>query len=107
MDRNAVQPLSFRSVKGRFRLIEVQYVSYTDGSGFFAVSRANSPQPMPFSPSLRCFVARHSDEDLIPAQVIENWMNRLRVSIQESGTFWAVEDLENRPIQESLNFKSF
>jgi hypothetical protein len=104
MDRNVGQPLSFRSVKGRFRLIEVQYVSYADGTGFFAVSRADSPQPMPFGPSLRCFVAKHSDEDLIPAQVIENWMNRLGVSTQESGTFWAVEDLENRPIQGSLHF---
>ena len=104
MDRNVSQPLSFRSVKGRFRLIEVQYVSYSDDTGFFAVSRPDSPQPMPFAPSLRCYVSKHCDEDLIPALVVENWMIRLGVSTQESGTFWAVEDLENRPIQRSLNF---
>lgn len=30
MDRNASQPLKFRSVKGRFMLIDVNYVAYTD-----------------------------------------------------------------------------
>jgi hypothetical protein len=104
MDRDASQPLSFRSVKGRFRLIEVHYVSYSDGTGFFAVSRPDNPQPMPFAPSLRCYIAKHSDDDLIPVPVIENWMSRLGVSVQESGIFWAVQDLENRPIQGSLNF---
>jgi len=104
MDRDACRPLPFKSIKGRFRLIEVNYVSYTDGSGFFAVSRPGNPQPVPFSPSMRCFVARHADEDIIPLPVIENWMTRLAVTAQEAGTFWAVEDLGDGPTQISLSF---
>ncbi|MGA3049912.1 MAG: hypothetical protein ABSD67_25130 [Terracidiphilus sp.] len=104
MDRNVSQPLSFRSVKGRFRLIEVNYVSYTDGTGFFAVSRPDNPQPFPFAPSLRIFVGKHGEDDIIPLPVIENWMSRLGVTTQEIGTFWAVQDLEYNPRQTSLNF---
>jgi hypothetical protein len=104
MDTKGSQPLSFKSVKGRFRLIEVNYVSYTDGTGFFAVSRPDNPQPFPFAPSLRCFIGKHSDEQIIPVPVIENWMSRLNITTQEIGTFWAVEDLGDNPQQISLNF---
>jgi hypothetical protein len=103
MGQDASRPLSFRSVKGRFSLVEVSYVSYTDGTGFFAVKRDN-PQPVPFGPSMRCFVGKHADDELIPLPLIENWMTRLGMTAQETSTFWAVRDLENLPIQENLNF---
>jgi hypothetical protein len=102
MDHTAFRPLSFKSIKGRFRLIEVNYVSYTDGSGFFAVSRPDTPQPFPFSPSMRCHVAKHDDDEIIPLPVITNWMSRLALTTQEIGTFWAVEDLGDYPTQINL-----
>ena len=104
MEGNVSQPLCFRSVKGRFRLIEVGFISYTDGTGFFAVSRPDIIQPLPFAPSLRCFVARHADEEMIPAPVIENWMSRLALTTQEIGTFWAVQDLDSGWRQTTLGF---
>jgi hypothetical protein len=103
MDHSARQPLSFKSVKGRFCLIEVSFVSYSDGTGFFAVKR-DVPQPFPFGPSLRCLIGKHSDEEIIPVPVIENWMERLALTTQEMGTFWAVEDLGDYPIQITLQF---
>jgi hypothetical protein len=105
MDRcNICHPLTFDSVKGRFRMVDATYVPYTDGTGFFAVSRPDRPQPVPFAPSLRCFVGRHPDNELIPVQVIENWMVRLGMTDQEIATFWAVEDLQYGATQRSIEF---
>lgn len=102
--KTVIQPLTFKSVKGRFRLLEVQFVEYTDGSGFFAVSRPHVPQPFPYAPSLRCFVAKHADDESIPTAVIENWMVQLGCTAQEIGTFWAVQDFETGFRQGTLEF---
>lgn len=88
-------PLTFRSVIGRFKLVGVEYVTYSDGSGFFVVPRANRPQPFPFAPSLRVFVARHESEDIIPGPVVDNWLSQLEVSPDIASTFWAVQDLQS------------
>lgn len=95
MDGNVDQPLTFRSVKGRFCLIGAKFVEFSDGTGFFAVSRPHIPQPFPYAPSLRCFVGKHLDGELIPVPVIENWMAQLGVTSEETVTFWAVQDFES------------
>lgn len=58
MDQAVVRPLTFKSIKGRFLMIEAAYTGYTDGTGFFAISRPDHPQPFPFAASLRCLVGQ-------------------------------------------------
>jgi hypothetical protein len=95
-DPSVRQPaLTFRSVIGRFKLVGVEYVSYKDGSGFFVIPRANRPQPFPFAPSLRVYVAKHERDDIIPGIVVENWLSQLEVTPDIADTFWAVQDLQS------------
>jgi hypothetical protein len=91
--QEGAHPLSFKSVKGRMRLVDANYVAYADGTGFFVSANPNIPQPFPFAPSARCFVGKHPDEEIIPASVISNWLDRLSMTFEQISMFWAIVDL--------------
>jgi hypothetical protein len=87
------RPMSFREVQGHFKLLDVNYMPYRNGGGFFIGSDPAKSPGFPYSAGPVCHVsARHKDDDIIPLKVILNWFHRLTLTDKQIEQFWAIED---------------
>jgi len=87
------RPLSFKEVRGHFKLLDVGFMPYRNGGGFFVGSDASKSPGFPYAAGPVCHVsARHRDEEIIPLPVILNWFHRLALTDKQIEQFWAVED---------------
>lgn len=86
--------LTFKQVKGRLKFIDVSYCEpWGDGKGYFVgPDTSNRPNDYPYATGPRCFVGRHSDGDIIPLEVIHNWLHQLGILGDPLTTFWAIEE---------------
>lgn len=87
------KPLSFKEVRGHFKLLDVDYMPYRNGGGIFIGPDASKSPGFPYATGPICHVsARHKDEDIIPIKVILNWFHRLALTDKQVEQFWSIED---------------
>ena len=93
--------LSFKSVKGRLKLLGFGYMPYATGGGFF-VGNDRKLGEFPWATGPICTVGpKHKDDDIIPEKAMLNWFLRLGLTPKELEQFWAVEDHSEQPSQET------
>jgi hypothetical protein len=87
-------PLTFAQVKIRFRFIDVSWCEpYGDGRGYFAgPDSSKRSSDFPYASGPRVFVGRHDPDELIPQDVIFNWLHRLGVLGKPLEQFWEAQD---------------
>lgn len=86
--------LTFRQILQKLALINIRYAApYGNGTGYFVGKDTRAGYfPYPYGPIV--FVSEHNKSDVIPARVINNWLDQLELSPADRQQFWSAQGKE-------------
>jgi hypothetical protein len=84
--------LTFRCVKNRLKLLDVPYVRYKNGGGYFRGPDQTINNHIGFESRIPCFVADRADDVAVDAETVNGWLQTMCLTSAQVIQFWSIRD---------------